>query len=450
MGKVKDLTEGSPIKLMILYGIPVLIGNLILQIYNFADTFIVGRSLGTNALAAVGTTGAMFFLIIGFVIGITSGFSVYISQCFGAKDYTEMRKAIFNAFFLWIVMDIIITVSSCLLIGPLLRLINTPESIYKDAHTYIFTIFAGLTVMLFYNALASILRALGDSKTPVYFLIISSILNIGLDLLFIIVFGWGVFGAAFATVLSQFVSVIMCIVYIRRKFPILKMEKENMILDKIIMVKHLSIGLPMAFQFSITAIGIIILQSAVNLFGEDHIAAFTAANKVEQLIVQVGATCGVTIATYVGQNIGAGRIDRIKKGVNQMAVLTVVLAIVCCGFIYFFGKQVCSLFIPAGYPEVIQATEVYLNSIMWFFPPLFLIFVFRNALQAMGKTLVPLLVGFLELITRSIVAYTLPSILGFRGVCLAGPFAWVVAGMTLTFAYYYIFHKIQRKWNFNP
>lgn len=435
--KTKDLTVGNPLKLMVAYAIPVLLGNIIQQIYSFADAMIVGKSLGNNAFAAVGATGSLNFLVFGFVIGITSGFSVYVSQCFGAQDFKEMRKAVANAFFLWFLFDVILTLVSCLAMGPLLRLMNTPDVIYHDAWVFIFTICAGTTAVLLYNGMASVLRALGDSKTPLIFLVMSVILNIVLDLLFILVFHWGVFGAAFATVLAQFCAALSCVYYAYKKFPILRMSKEDLQIDGEIISKHLKIGLPMAFQFSITAIGTIILQGAVNVFGEAHITAFTAASKVEQLVTMIGPACGVTMATYVGQNMGAGRYDRIKIGVRQWSIFTVGASIVAALFVYIAGPSISLLFLKEQDPVVMEAIHIYLNAVIPFFIPLFLIFVYRNALQAMGKTFMPLMAGFFELFARSGVAFLLPSVLGFLGVCLAGPIAWIAAVVPLAITYFW-------------
>ena len=327
MAKVKDLTTGSPIKLMLLYALPVLAGNICQQIYNFADTIIVGQKHGENALAAVGTTGSMYFLVNGFVIGITSGFAVHVSQRFGAKDYDGMRNSVFNAVFLWGLITVIITALAMIFSKPMLRLINTPDDIIDDAQRYILTIYAGILAPMLYNAASCILRAVGDSKTPLYFLMVSAVLNIGMDLFFIVVLKMGVFGAALATVIAQFISGVACTAYMIVKFPILRITKADMHINGSIIKTHLTIGLPMAFQFSITAIGTIVLQGAINKFGATRIAAYTAASKTEQLVTQIAGASGVTTANFVGQNIGAGRYDRIKKGVRAWSFVTIGAAV---------------------------------------------------------------------------------------------------------------------------
>ncbi len=443
--KVKDLTVGSPIRLMLFYAIPVLIGNLFQQIYNFADTIIVGQSLGNNALAAVGTTGSMYFFVIGTVMGITSGFAVHVAQCFGAKDYDKMRQSVYNAIVLWIILTVIITVVTVIVARPVLHLINTPDKIINDSHRYISIICAGIFAPMLYNAVSCVLRALGDSKTPLYFLIISAVLNIGLDLLFIIVFKMGVAGAAYATVISQAVSGILCIIYAYKKFPILHISRDNMKMDGQMVATHLRIGLPMAFQFSITAIGTIVLQGAINVFGEAHIAAYTAASKVEQLVTQIGPACGVTTANFVGQNIGAGRYDRIKKGVRDWSLVTIAASIVASAIVFFFGKYICMLFIKGRDMTIVGYSMTYLNTVIIFFIPLFLIFIYRNALQAMGKTFMPLMAGVFELVARTIVSLTLPAAVGFLGVCLAGPIAWVAAVIPLFITYIVYMVKFKKK-----
>jgi putative MATE family efflux protein len=435
MGKVKDLTTGNPVKLMLSYSIPVLLGNIFQQIYNFTDTVIVGQCLGSSALAAVGTTGAMFFLVNGFVIGITSGFSVHIAQCFGAGDHKTMRKSLFNAMVLWSVITVILTAVSIAITVPVLKLMNTPDSLMDAAYQYIVIIFAGIFAPMLYNAVSCVLRAVGDSKTPLYFLILSALLNIGLDLLFIIPFKMGIAGAAWATILAQFIAGMACFVYTKKRFTMLNTKKEDRKLDLRIILNHIKIGIPMAFQFSVTAIGAIILQSAINVFGENHIAAFTASIKTEQIIVQVGISAGVTTANYVGQNYGASKYDRIRSGVWKWALCIGIAAVVCMGIIFAFGEPLSSMFIKGKNKEIVDLAVMYLRTTVVFYIPFFMIFVFRNALQAMGRTFIPLLAAFLELVGRTVVAFTLPDVIGYKGICYAGPAAWILSAVPLIVAF---------------
>lgn len=447
MKKLKghDMTNGSPMNLMVHFSIPLLIGNIFQQLYSMVDTMIVGRFMNSKALAAVGTTGPLNFLVIGFIIGVTGGFAVIVAQRYGAKDEVGLRKSVATSILLCVVVTIFITWLSVITTMPLLRLINTPDDIIKDAYNYIVVIYWGIAATVLYNMLACILRALGDSKTPLYFLIISSILNIVLDLVFIIVFHMGVAGAAWATVISQAVSGILCFFYTIKKYPILHLTKSDFTLDWNLMRKHLSIGLPMAFQFSITAIGIVILQGALNLFGSVKIAAYTAASKVEQLVMQPAQTFGVTMANYAGQNLGANRIDRIKDGVSKCSILSLLFCVLAIFVMNVFGEPLCNLFLSERDPEIIDAAMLYLRTCSYFFAFVSLIFVYRNALQGIGRSFMPLMAGVFELVIRSVVAFTLPNAIGYLGICFAGPFAWVGACIPLAITYFIVIKKMMNE-----
>lgn len=427
----KDMTTGNPVKLILLFSIPLLIGNIFQQFYSMVDTIIVGRFLGVKALAAVGSTGSMSFLIIGFVLGITSGFSVLVSQRFGANDDDGVRKAVGSAIVLSVIMSILITVVSLLLCRPLLNMMNTPSDIIDESYAYISVIFGGTFALFFYNMLSSILRALGDSKTPLYFLIVASILNIILDLVFIVNFSMGVAGAAYATVISQGISALLCLFYTYKKFPILRINKEHLQFDTDYFKSHLSIGVPMALQFSITAVGAIILQGAVNAFGSTVVAAHTAASKVEQFVMQPSVTFGVTMATYSAQNLGAGNIERIRDGVKKCTIINIIIGIVAGLILIFFGEHFIKMFVSDGDPNVIAYAKQYLSTVAFFFIPLSLIFIYRNSLQGMGYTFVPMMAGVAELVARMAVAFTLPSFIGYAGICFASPMAWLAAAVPL-------------------
>ncbi|MGX4599544.1 MATE family efflux transporter [Faecalimicrobium sp. JNUCC 81] len=431
----KDMTTGNPVKLILFFSIPLLIGNIFQQFYSMVDTIIVGNFLGVKALAAVGSTGSMTFLIIGFVLGLASGFSVLVSQKFGANDEEGLKKAVASAIVLSTIMAIIITIISVFAAKPLLRLMNTPNDIINDAAIYITIIFAGTFATFFYNMISGILRALGDSKTPLYFLIVSSILNIILDLVFIVNFKMGVSGAAYATVISQGVSGLLCFIYTAKKFPILHIKKKHFKFGNEYIKQHLKIGVPMALQFSITAIGAIILQGAVNAFGSTVVAAHTAASRVEQLVMQPSITFGVTMATYSAQNLGAGNIERIKEGVKKCTIINIIIGIVAALVLIFFGEMFINMFVSDADPNVIAYAKKYLTIVAFFFIPLSLIFIYRNTLQGMGYTFVPMMAGVAELVARTIVAFTLPAFLGYTGICLAGPMAWIAAAVPLILDY---------------
>lgn len=431
----KDMTTGSPVKLILFFSIPLLIGNIFQQFYSMVDTIIVGKFLGVKALAAVGSTSSMSFLILGFILGLCSGFSVLISQRFGANDNEGLKEAVASSIILSIAMAIIITIISIFTSKPLLRLMNTPKDIINDSYSYIVIIYAGTFAAFFYNMISSILRSIGDSKTPLYFLIVSSILNIVLDLVFIINFKIGVAGAAYATVISQGVAGLLCLIYTAKKYPILKLEKKHFITGTKHFVTHLKIGLPMALQFSITAIGVIILQSAINSFGSNVVAAHTAASKVEQLVMQPSITFGVTMATYCAQNLGAGNIERIKEGVKKCTMINIIIGLISGFILILFGEFFIKMFISNSDNSVIDTAKLYLTTVSIFFIPLSLIFIYRNALQGMGYTFIPMMAGFYELLARTVVAFTLPTFIGYLGICIASPVAWLSAAIPLAFDY---------------
>ena len=374
--KTQDMTEGNPFKLIFFFSIPVLLGNLFQNFYSMADSIIVGRLLGTNALAAVGNTGPMNFLIIGFICGLTSGFAVITAQAFGAKNKEELKRSVAMNIMLNVFFVILFTALALLTNKPILKLINTPAEIIDDSKLYLDIIYSGLFATILYNATSCILRAVGDSKTPLYFLILSSILNIILDIILIKYTTLGVAAAALATVIAQLVSGILCVIFIIKKYPELHVKKEHFEWCTSFASRHMKIGAPMAFQFSITAIGVIVLQGALNKFGPNVIAAYTAANKVEQLIAVAAGSFGVVMANYAGQNYGAKRIDRIRAGTTAGTILTLGFSVISMLIAFIFPEPLTSLFVEAGsaeYAEVLQYSKEYLFVTAIFYPPLFLI-----------------------------------------------------------------------------
>ena len=445
----KDLTNGNPAKIILFYSIPILIGNIFQQLYSMVDTIIVGKYIGADALAAVGTTGPLNFLVLGFVGGLTGGFAVITAQRFGAKDEDGVRRSTATIIILSVILTVVITALAVATTMPLLKLINTPEKIINDSYTYIVIIYLGIAATMLYNMVSCILRALGDSKTPLYFLVVSSVLNIVLDLLFIINFGMGVAGAALATVISQGVSGILCLIYTKKKYTILHLSKKDFKWSTKFAWKHMSVGLPMAFQFSITAVGVVILQGALNLFGETYIAAYTAASKVEQLVTQPANTFGVTMANYAGQNLGAGRIDRIKDGVRKSTIITLLFAVAAIILVYIFDEALIGLFISDDEQNkvlLIEAAQQYLRLCSLFFPFLYMIFIYRNMLQGTGHGFMPLMAGVFELVTRCAAAFTLPGFFGFKGICIAGPLAWIAAAVPLGITYFITIKKMRRNY----
>lgn len=442
----KDLTEGSPFKLICSFSFPVLLGFLFQELYHTADTIIVGRLLGSFALGAVGATSPLVFLVFGFVQGATQGFSVLTSQSFGAKNELQLKQSIAANIILNLILSFSLTLVALVTAKPILHLINTPENIFQQSYTYIFIIYSGIAASVLYNACACILRALGDSKTPLIFLIISSILNIILDFVLIKFFHAGIAGAAFATLISQLISGLTSLIFIYKKFPTLRLSKRDFLLSHGTLIPHIKIGVPMGFQFSITAIGSIILQSALNNFGAFAIAGFSSAQKVEHLVTIAANTMGVASATFTGQNIGAKRLDRVKKGVKTCLFISLFCSILSMFIALVFPNQLTSLFVSKttpGYTEVLHCAKTFLFWCSLCFFPLYCIFIFRNALQAMGYAFIPLMGGVTELLCRSIVAYTLPKFLGYTGICLAGSIAWLMASLLLIVSYSIIIRKIK-------
>ncbi|HJG95600.1 MAG TPA: MATE family efflux transporter [Romboutsia timonensis] len=437
-----DMTKGSPLKIFVLFSIPLLIGNIFQQLYSMVDTIIVGRFVGVEALAAVGSTGSMFFLVNGMIMGLTSGFSILVSQKFGAKDEDGVKKAVASNIKLTAILTIIITAIALILKNPLLLMMNTPDNILNDANTYITIIFAGIFTQTAYNMAAGILRALGDSKTPLYFLIISSILNIVLDLVFIINFKMGVAGAAYATNIAQGVSALLCLAFSYKKFEVLRLKKEDFNVEKDYYKTHLKIAIPMGLQFSVTAVGTIIVQSAVNVFGSNVIASYTASSKILQLVMQPLMSYGVAIATYAGQNLGAKRYDRIVSGMKVMNYITLVTSLIAAAILVFFAKYFVMIFIENPTDEIIGYTQQVLNYSAVFMIFLGGIFIYRNVLQGMGESFVPMMAGVYELVARSLVVFILPKYIGFAGICLSDPIAWIAASLPLMFTYYKKIKKI--------
>lgn len=437
----KDMTKGSPTKLILLFAIPLIIGNVFQQLYNMVDTVIVGRTIGLDALSAVGATGSVSFMIVGFVTGVTSGFSVLIAQYFGAGDYNNLRRSVAMSITLSAIITVIITFFSMFFAYDLLKIMNTPSDIIGQSYDYLIVIFGGIFATVFYNLISNIIRALGDSRTPLIFLIIGSIVNIFLDFLFIKGFSMGVGGAGYATVLSQLISGFMCLIYAKRKLSLIHVKIDDFKFSASFAYEHLKVGLPMAFQFSITALGVMVLQSVLNTFGTVTIGAFTTASKVEQLVSQFFPSMGTTIATFAAQNYGAKQYSRIKDGVRKSLIITVIYSVFASSVMIFLGRFFLRLFIGADDPNIAQVTEqaqIYFNVNGIFLVVMGIIFIYRNVLQGIGKPFFPLAGGVAELTMRIVTAKILVIFIGYLGVCLAGPIAWFGADLMLIPAYYII------------
>lgn len=447
---INDMTKGDPLKLILLFSVPLLIGNIFQQLYNIADIVIVGRTLGMNALASVGAISPIFFFLMFVVVGLTNGFAVITGQRFGAKDADGVRKSVTVSAILSICFTIVFSLVLGLSMNTILVWMNVPVEIYKDAFLYIQIVVAGLIVVNLYNLLASVVRALGDSKTPLYFLIFASILNIFLALLFILKFHWGVPGSAVAVVLSQAVSVLMCIIYVKKRFPILHLKRADwqFALSKKSLsfaLEHLKVGIPMALQYSILGIGILIIQSVCNTFGPDVIAAFTAALRIEQIATLPMISFGVALAAYTAQNFGANNFTRIREGVNRSSLINIGLSIVMTLLIHFYGSDIVGLFIGKTETHIIGIAKSYLLISTMFYFFLGQIFIFRNALQGMGEAVLPLTASIAELVIRSFAAVYLAVKFSYFGIFYAGPIAWITASSILAAGYYLNLLKIVKK-----
>lgn len=451
---ITDMTQGSPLKHILLFSIPLLIGNIFQQLYNIADLVIVGRTLGVEPFAAVGAVAPLFFLIMFVIVGLTNGFAVVTGQRYGAKDYQGVKNSVVVSTILSTAVTLIFSLICSLFMNPILHWMNVPENIYHNAYWYVEIIAIGLISTTLYNLLASIIRALGDSKTPLYFLIIASVVNIILALVFIIVFHMGVPGSAVAVILSQAIAVILCAFYVKYKFPILHLKKNDWIIKYNSdffksAYEHLRIGIPMALQFSIIGIGIIIIQSVCNTFGSDVIAALTAALRIEQIATLPMMSFGVALAAYVAQNFGARKFKRIRLGVIKTSTINIILSILMAFVMRIWGTDIISAFIGTTTDNIINIAHNYLliSTVFYFF--LGQIFIYRNALQGMGETIFPLIACIAELVVRSFAAIYLAVKFGYIGIFYSGPIAWVSASTILFLGYFgsikYIIFRVRKK-----
>ena len=438
---VKDMTKGTPWKLILGFMVPVCLGSIFQNFYTIVDSMIVGRFLGVDALAAVGSTGSINFLVMGWINGMTSGFGIQLSQAFGANDEKRLKHYMAMSVYLCIGLGALMTVGLLVANTGILQWMNTPELIFADTAKYIGIIYAGLPVTILYNMLAAVARSLGDSKTPLYFLIVSSVLNIVLDLLLISVIPLGVAGAAYATVLAQAISAILCLVYVWKKFPIIHYSARDAKIKWHSIYNLLAMGIPMGLQFSITAVGTMIVQASLNTLGATHIAAYSATMKIQNIVTTVYPSLGAAIATYSGQNYGAGKYERINKGVNACIFMEVIYSIFIMIFSWSVLPKGVQLFAqdPTGELQMI-ATQMFRIS-MWFFVPLGIIFIYRNVLQGLGNGLVPMLGGVFELIARALVIKMFFDAFQFTAICASDPAAWVSALIPLIPYYYWFLNK---------
>ena len=441
----KDMTQGSPLRLILAFAVPLMLGSLFQQFYNLADTIIVGRFVGVEALAAVGSVGGLNYLVLGFVNGIACGFSIPVSWTFGAKDYSQMRRYTANTVWLSIVFAVVLTIVTVALTRPILVWTNTPANIIDLADIYIRTIFWGIPFTLLYNVTSALMRALGDSKRPLYFLLMASFLNIGLDLLCIIVFKMGVFGASFATVFSQAVAGFGSLWYIARHYHELRWSKEEGKLSRDHCLKLCNMGIPMGLQCSITAIGSVVLQGAVNGLGSDIVAAQTAGSKAAQFLSVPLESIGTAMTTYASQNLGAHDLKRVNRGVNTALGIGCVYSIASFIILRFADKLLIGLFLDAGEVEIMANAQsfIFWNSV--FYIPLAVLIIYRYTIQGLGYSGLAMFAGVAEMVARAMVGFLFVPLWGYFAACIANPVAWFFACFFLIPAYFVVRKKLMNE-----
>lgn len=444
---VKDMTNGSPSKHILGFAVPMLFGMLFQQFYNLVDTIIVGKTLGVEALAGVGATGSINFMIIGFCMGVCNGFVIPVAQCFGAKKPADLRKYVFNGYICSIVFAIVLTLASVIFCRRILIILNTPADIIDHAYNYIVVIFIGIPTVFLYNMVSGVIRSLGDSKTPVVFLVLSSIINVVLDFFLILVCKMGVAGAGWATVTSQLISGLTCLIYMYKKYDILKGDKSERVLDRRFITNLCMNGVPMGLQYSITAIGSTILQAAVNTLGSTYVAAMTAGSKMFNFTCCPFDALGSTMATYAGQNVGAAKIKRLGQGVRSAMIIGSVYSVLSLIALYFTTDYIALLFVNASETTIIALTRQFILASACFYIPLTGVNVVRFCIQGMGFSVFAISAGILEMIGRAFAAIILIPSIGFMGACLASPIAWIAADAFLFPAFIHCAKKLNARHN---
>ena len=442
---VKDMTNGSPSRHILGFAVPMLFGMLFQQFYNLVDTIIVGKTLGVEALAGVGATGSINFMIIGFCMGVCNGFVIPVAQCFGAKKPADLRKYVFNGYICSIVFAIVLTLASVIFCRRILIIMNTPADIIDHAYNYIVVIFIGIPTVFLYNMVSGVIRSLGDSKTPVVFLVLSSIINVVLDFFLILVCKMGVAGAGWATVTSQLISGLTCLIYM--KYDILKGDKSERVLDRRFITNLCMNGVPMGLQYSITAIGSTILQAAVNTLGSTYVAAMTAGSKMFNFTCCPFDALGSTMATYAGQNVGAAKIKRLGQGVRSAMIIGSVYSVLSLIALYFTTDYIALLFVNASETTIIALTRQFILASACFYIPLTGVNVVRFCIQGMGFSVFAISAGILEMIGRAFAAIILIPSIGFMGACLASPIAWIAADAFLFPAFIHCAKKLNARHN---
>lgn len=440
----KDMTQGSPRKLILGFAIPLLLGNLFQQFYSLVDTVIVGKFLGVTQLAAVGATGSINFLIIGFCMGMCSGLGIPIAQKFGAKDESMMRRYVANSAWLGIIFSVILTVLTVVLCRQILVWMRTPADIIDGSYSYIVIIFAGIPATILYNLTSAIIRSMGDSKTPVYFLILSATLNIVLDLFCILVLKMGVAGAAVATVISQTVSGVACLVYMIKKYEVLKIRQGEGKPQPELIKRLIIMGVPMGLQYSVTAIGSVVLQSAVNTLGSSAVASVTAASKISLFFCCPYEALGATMATYAGQNMGAGKPQRIRRGLHEAVMMGIIYSVIAFIVLFTGGKYIALLFMDVKETAILENVQLMLTINSAFYIALTFVNTVRFLIQGIGFSGLAVFSGAFEMVARAMAGFLLVPLFGFNAVCFANPLAWLFADVFLFPAYFMIMRRVEK------
>jgi len=441
---IQNLTTGRPSKLIFLFCLPLLIGNLFQQLYNITDALIVGRLLGVNALAAVGATAPLFFVFLVVAFGFAGGLTVVTAQRFGAGDMDGMRSSVTHAMMACVVLCLLMSTFLLCFLRPILHLMNVPSEIENDAHVFMSILSFALMMLVFYNLLFGVVRALGDSKTPLCFLIFATLLNVVLNFTFIYFFGFGVAGSALGTVVAICFTLVLFVFYIYFKIPILHLKKSDWRFSKKMLKEQLSIALPMSLQFSVLSFSMMVIQATCNSFGADVIAAFTAALRIEQLATQPLLALGMAMATFAAQNFGAGKISRIRQGVRLTAFWSLIISVLASLLVRYVGRDMISVFLSQENNFIIEVGKTYLSISTLFYFFLGLIFIFRNTLQGMGKAVIPLIASLTELFLRSFAAIYLAKMMGYQGIFYASPIAWVGASLIVIIGYITIIKLFKR------
>lgn len=439
----KDMTLGDPVRLILAFAIPIFIGNIIQQFYSVMDTMIAGHQVGDDALAAIGATGSIYNLVIGMANGMNNGYAIIISRAFGAKDEKKMKHAIAVTIVLNALVAVFFTILSCIFIMPLLKLLNTPDKIIMDSYRYIIIILLGMVITVAYNMEAGILRALGNSRTPLYFLIISSIANIILDLVFVVVFSLGIQGLALATVIAQAISAILCFWYIKKYYKELKIRKEDFRFQRHLVSETFMTGLSMGLMNCIYTIGSVMLQRAINTFGEATITAHFAARKLDSMLMLPLSTLAAANATFVSQNYGANKIDRIKMGIKKTCIIGFVWSTFSVLVSFVCGPILVQWLTNTNDTYIIDTAALYLNTNTPFFYSLGILFVLRTSLQGIGRKIAPLVSSSIELVGKAIAAFWIVPKIAYIGVCFTEPVLWVLCTIFLFFSFFTAYKSLK-------